>query len=381
MMWPNADTAFLVIHGAGPHRPFEALDPFARGVWNVLKEQNPGIHWQHRLRRRKDWIENYVSLALDGKPTIDFYEYYWDCYIVHKVTGDEAIDWLARTSAGAKEFYKEQPKLAKKYQDLGIDLFKDGEFRSNGYVRVLLGSLAEAPLLRPLVPLLENVPRVGPILKAIIGWVSKLVIGYLNDIAIYTTADPRSDHYEVREKVLSGAVEELSLLLENKDQEKDYQRIIVVGHSLGSVIGYDALNRINHDMNVSGGISEKVSGKIAGFVTFGSPLDKITFYFREQVADDNFVQSQILEHFHGFKRLPPPKCAGPTIECPTKPFLDGARWLNFWHRGDWISGSLDAYAGVENIECKESARGVGKAHKSYWTSDHMYHEIAEAFLK
>ena len=346
----------------------------------MLKEQNPDIQWQHRLRRRQGWIENYVSLALDGKPAVDFYEYYWDCYMVHKVTGDEAFDWLARTSAGAKEFYKEQPDLAKRYQDLGIDLFKDGEFRSNGYVRVLLGSVAEAPLLRPLVPLLQSVPRVGPILKAIIGWVSRWVIGQLNDAVIYTTADPRSENYEVRGKVLSGAVEELRLLLESNDQERGYQRIIVVGHSLGSVIGYDALNRINHDMNVSGGISKAVGGKVAGLVTFGSPLDKIAFYFRQQVPADNFVQSQILEHFHGFKRLPPPKREGPEIKGPTEPLLDGARWLNFWHRGDWISGSLDAYAGVENIECRESARGSGKAHASYWNSDHMYHAIAEAFL-
>ena len=58
------------------------------------------------------------------------------------------------------------------------------------------------------------------------------------------------------------------------------KKIIIVGHSLGSVIAFDTLNRITHAANIDQEKWRSV-GKIEGLITFGSPLDKLAFSFRE----------------------------------------------------------------------------------------------------
>jgi len=373
-MWPEKNTAFVVIHGAGPHRPFQTLDSFVRGFWEVLKEQNQAskIRWKHKLQRHKDWIENYISLAPKGKPTLDFYEYYWDCYMVHEVTIEDVFDWLNKASAGARRFYAKMPELATEYEELGVDLFKDGEFKSGGYL-ILLGWLGRVLRVLPLL----RIPIADSLIKPLLSVASKVIVDLLGDVVIYTTADVRSRNYEIRQKVLRGAVEELRLLLENNY----YEQIIVVGHSLGSVIAYDALNRITHDMNAKGGISPELAPKIVGLVTFGSPLDKIAFFFQEHTADEEYVRRQILAHFHGFKSLPLPGDQKPiSIENPIQPYLDGARWLNFYHLQDPISGPLDAYRVDRNICCEKEVQRPDEAHSCYWTCDQMYRDIAAEFF-
>jgi len=382
-MWPKKNTAFVVIHGAGPHRSFETLDAFVRGFWNVLREQNPGlaIRWQHKLQRHKDWIENYISLAPEGMPTLDFYEYYWDCYMDHEIDVGDVIRWLKKASDGAQRFYRDMPELARKYEDMGVDLFKDGEFKSGGYL-ILFGWLGQVLRLLQLVRI-ATLPVLDQVIRFLVGLVSKLVVGFLGDLVIYTEADARSRNYAIRQKVLGGAVEELRLLLENDY----YEQIVVVGHSLGSLIAYDALNRINHLMNAFDPKAEVGTGpdlapKIIGLVTFGSPLDKSAFFFREHTRDEEYVRRQILAHFHGFKSLALTGYQEPiSIDNPIKPYLDNTRWLNFYHLQDPVSGSLDAYKVDRNILCQKEAQRPDKAHSAYWDDYQMYKHIADELFQ
>jgi hypothetical protein len=378
-MWPKQNTAFLVIHGIGAHRPFETLDAFARGFWDMLKNQNRElkVQWKHKLQRHNDWIENYVSLAPDGKPTLDFYEYYWDCYMVREVTMGEVVRWLDQASVGARRFYHELGKgKAKKHQKAKIDLFKDGEFEFRGYRRILVAALSQVRWLALLSPLLGSIPRVGGLIKPLANIASERIVNLLGDLVIYTTSDVRSRNYEIRQKMLSGAVEELRLLLNNDY----YQQIIVAGHSLGSVVAYDALNRITQDISSEGGISPDLALKIAGLVTFGSPLDKIAFFFQEHAPRENFVQRQILAHFHSYKGITLPGDNDPiAIDDPIRHDLDKSVWLNFYHLNDLISGHLDAYKLDENIQSRKKV-GIIEAHTHYWKYNRMYRKIAEQFF-
>lgn len=374
-MWPEANTAFLLIHGAGPHRPFETIDRFARGLWSVLKDQDPGlnIRWQHRLQRHEDWIENFISLSRDDKATIDFYEYYWDCYMVRDITTKEVMEWLDKASAGAREFYAKMPDLAKGYEKLGVDLFTYEEFKLPRY-RMLLSLFGR---LRWLI-LLARVSPFGALIDPFYQMGSKYIIKLLGDVVIYTTSDVRSKNYEIRQKILSGAVEELRLLLNNHN----YKRIIVVGHSIGSVIAYDALNRIAQDMGTEGSMSSNVAHKISGLVTFGSPLDWIAFFFQENTPHENFVQRQILAHFHGFKRRVPIIDQEPiAIENPIGHPLDRVKWLNFYHLKDRIGGALNTYEVSQNTICEKDVKGLGEAHDCYWTLDQVYRGIARQFFQ
>ncbi len=378
-MWPKKNTAFVVIHGAGSHRPFATLDKFVRGFAQVLKRSNPNLErwWRHELHRHEDWIEHYVSLAPEGKPKLDFYEYYWDCYMDHRVDLSEVIKWINQISDSARKFYKRNPELSIKHAAGDSDLFdKDGEFKVAGYF-ILFGWVGRILRLLQRVGI-ARIPVLSTLITLLLNRASNLMSDMMGDVVIYSTADVRSNNYAVRQRLLSGAVETLKTLLERDD----YGQIIVVGHSLGTVIAYDALNRIIVDMNAPGGIRPEQAQKIAGLVTFGSPLDKVALFFREHTGDEEYVRPQILAHLHGLKGRPFPGDQGDiNISNPIQRRLDRLQWLNFFHVKDPVSGHLDAYDGVENFECDVTVRGSGEAHTAYWTYDRMYEKIGTAFFK
>jgi hypothetical protein len=418
--WPERSTAFVVIHGAGAHRPFETLDKFVRGFRTVLPDPDGDldVSWRHKLQRHgriydvqaaseteplqtalaslgrlfkgsgakqtpeasskggEQWIENYVSVAPEGRSRLDFYEYYWDCYMDHEIDLEDVIRWLRTVSDGAKQFYSDRRDLAQQHEDTASDLFKDGDFRAGGYFR-LLGPvgwfLSSLQTLR-----IARIPILSQIITLLLRRVSRLLVEMMGDVVIYTDADVRSRNYTIRQQLLGGAVEELRLLLERDE----YDQIIVVGHSLGSLIAYDALNRIVLEMNAQGGIHPDRAQKLAGLVTFGSPLDKVAFFFREHTRPEEYIRRQVLAHLHSFKSGALPGDQNPVpIANPVELHLDQAQWLNFYHAQDPVSGHLDAYAVDKNILIDQKVRGSAEAHAVYWTSNQMYQEIAAGFFQ
>ena len=75
-----------------------------------------------------------------------------------------------------------------------------------------------------------------------------------------------------------------------------YDNIIVVGHSLGSVISYDVLNHMLVDDEIArtAGHSEQilqVQERTKLLLTFGSPLDKTAFLFRIKGGTDELREA------------------------------------------------------------------------------------------
>lgn len=73
-------------------------------------------------------------------------------------------------------------------------------------------------------------------LVAALGITSALFRSYVGDAAVYLSPTPAN--IEARQKIRAAGLD----LLEKVMSSGRYDRIIVVGHSLGSVIGYDVLN-------------------------------------------------------------------------------------------------------------------------------------------
>lgn len=377
-MWPKRNTAFLVIHGAGTHRPYEAVDLFARGFWQSMSSFHPEFRgaWRHELSRRPDRVEHYVSLSPEGRSKVGFFEYYWDCYVDHQVNIREIIDWLEQVSDSARRFYSARPDLALAHQRQGSDLFHDGDFRAGGYL-LNFGWIGRTLNLLERVGI-ARIPVVSAITALVLDRASRWISDMMGDVVIYTTSDVRSHRYAIRQMVLNAAVQELKCLL----QRDDFDHIIIVGHSLGSLIAYDAINRIIADLNAGNGVRLEQARKIAGLVTFGSPLDKVAFFFRDQANDDAFLRHQILIHQHGFRRRPFPDERYPVvIGDPSTLRLDWTRWLNFYHLKDPIGGHLDAYQVNENILCDAPVAGAVDAHSSYWFHGPTYTEICRAFFQ
>ena len=107
---------------------------------------------------------------------------------------------------------------------------------------------------------------------------------------------------------------------------KEYDRVVLVGHSLGSVIAYDVLNRlVNEDLV---GTTRDVICRTSALLTFGSPLDKTAFVFRTHTRPEQYVREALAASVQPL-----------IVSYDYRPPL----WLNIWSRSDIISGSLGYY--------------------------------------
>ena len=367
-MWPKERMAFLVIHGIGEQNPFETLDSFVRNFLKTLKKNNNGsdIAVKHHVRTRtdngKEWTENFISLVKSDQPecSIDFYEYYWAYKMEGEITFQELVEWLIKTSDGAGIFYNENKTLVKKYEG------RSGDYWYLKHLGIIMRALAFFRMLK--IPYFDYViPFITPFLTK----ASQAFVDYMGDVAIYTTTDVKSKHYHVRNSILTDAVKDVKSLIDNER----YKNVIIAGHSLGSVIAYDTLNRVNHSLNLKP-TEWQSANKISGLVTFGSPLDKTAFFFREHTSDSQYVRRQILDHFHSFKgRALNLKGVGVKVEDPIMPLLDNQiLWINFWDAKDPVGGNLDFYVVDKNIQVNMKAK-YGVAHNAYWEYEEMYKDI------
>ncbi len=402
---------------------------------DVFKEKHGGIHLHHQLKKRGDWsgkgipwVESYIRLSLPGNGGyIDFYEYFWDIYMVHKVSLNEAIQLLVKASKGAQRFYKEHPEMLNEAMDLdemGLGEYfrrrKFGrgavEFRPAGYLQLLrpssrlpsfffiafLKTLPYFPFVIKVIDWLTKtqLPIVNQMLRAFVVFIDKFAQNFVGDLVGYLDIDPRSKNYDTRQKIQNGALEELCELMKAKDKDGNdqYEQIIVAGHSLGSVIAYDALNRTIQQTN-AGGIPKDEVRKVVGLVTFGSPLDKVTLFFREHIEKNKEVQRQILANLHGFRTLPLVE-GEPNINIgtPMQFNLDKTRWLNFYHLRDLASGRLDLYDLEKQPFHHPESQGniridanvpMAAAHSCYWGkhqgenkgTNQMYESIIKEFFQ
>lgn len=417
-------TAILVIHGVGPHQHYQVCDDFARGFYEVYKNDNPDTELRHQLKQRKERVQSCVSLSTpDNGGHIDFYEYFWDIYMVHKVLPSEALGLLIKASKNAQKFYenvfKDDPDIMAKVLELDSIFFRkrrrkiEGkpklEFRPGGYLRLLGGSFMAIIRIFPYLPFVlrvlewwssTQVPIISHLFKALVGFLQKEAEkNFMGDIVRYLDLDPRSKHYDTRQKIKSGAVEELRALMDD-----GYEQIIVAGHSLGSVIAYDALNRVILQAN-TGKIKKDEANIIKGLVTFGSPLDKIAFFFREYVPYEKTVQRKILADRHVFRATSLLEAVN-NIKDPINFYkLPEVRWLNFYHIQDLISGKLDLYDLGEvpprNLKSQNNEplkdgnirivadMSMSAAHNCYWGthkgkgkgSNQMYEDIVREFFQ
>ena len=168
------------------------------------------------------------------------------------------------------------------------------------------------------------------LLVAVSAYVRRSLIQYLGDVAIYVTPYKLDAFFQVRDQIKECVYKVAYAVYAQQRQDgsgPEYDEVFVVGHSLGSVIVYDVLNRlVNEDEAI--GCSLKVVARTPLLLTFGSPLDKTAFLFAEQRQNTGEAREalaaavQPLIQDYCFR----PKC-----------------WINIYSPWDIISGSLDFY--------------------------------------
>ena len=373
-MLPTKPTAFLVVHGIGEQDPFSTLDSFVRNFQPILQKDSPGkIEILHRAENREGWIDNYIQLKSDEKDDsfIDVYEYYWAHHPQRKVNLAEIVDWLVKTTNGARKFYEENNRLIDKYEsDVKSEVFTGSSIKRRWYLKHLSWLVKLMAFIG-----IPKVPYVDQFIRKILGKGEKIFVDFVGDVVVYTSTNLKDKTFEIRKKILDGAFEQLKIILECGK----YENIIVAGHSLGSVISYDAINKINNEMLFNDKLRE-CSGKLKGFITFGSPLDKIAFFFREHTLDEEYIRRQLLANYHNFKNKDLNlKSDTIRISTPYKAYLNHVKWLNFWNINDPVSGKLDFYDVDENIDIPLNNKW-GVCHLEYWEHEEMYNRIIKEFF-
>ncbi len=216
---------------------------------------------------------------------------------------------------------------------------------------------------------------------------------FIGDVAVYTNANAKAKNFLVRKAILAGSTNAVIRLLQEKNvaQANDpYDQIIVAGHSLGSVIAYDTLNqllnkRYSREDQIVGYVPPKTKvtqdelDKILGLVTFGCPLDKVHYFFRENVPAHQAIRAQLLQFLQSFRKTPSNYDYGLyRLQRYNASGLSSVLWLNAWSKQDPVSGALHFYTGLTRRHFKYKIPIY--AHLSYWEDLRFYEFFSEPML-
>jgi hypothetical protein len=197
----------------------------------------------------------------------------------------------------------------------------------------------------------------------IIRW---MLVEYPGDVVAYVAAHSVSKFWELRQQIWQLAMKVARVVYRAQTADRKsplYDKIIMVGHSLGSVIAYDVLNGL---LIEDGFLANPVdaANRTRMFLTFGSPLDKTAFLFRTQ-AD---IKSPVRE----------------VAAAAVQPMIQDYKfrpkeWVNLWSHADIISGELNFYDDTANMTnggprrvCNKKdpeARTPLAAHMEYWNGN------------
>jgi hypothetical protein len=226
--------AVVVIHGMGEQRPMETLRSFVKGVKAVLEASDPSEK-RSTVRSKPDSIGNIyetVRLSMDStrnRPITDFYEFYW----AHNMRGtkfSQMLTWIFHLVFSSVS--KVPPRLKKLWWTIWI-LFV--VFVAGATILSVGNNLSNIKkIIAPLAAIF-----IFPVLLSAVGsFIKSVFLNSAGDAARYFTPEP--DNISERSNIRQQGIQFLQKLHQIQTIEK-VDRIIVVAHSLGTVVGYDLM--------------------------------------------------------------------------------------------------------------------------------------------
>lgn len=389
---PDKQIAIILYHGVGNQLPLATLDDFTRNLAETIEEFcNVKTFLEHKILSYKsanngtETFYDCIRIITGKNSFIDVYEYYWAYETQDKANVGEIQKWVSDVVKGATEFYKITATYGEKYKDSSFLFSSDGKLKVFVYRSFL-------NLVFLIIPL-----TLGTV-KFILDWASRIpILGYLftkindvfnsffanaianiaGDVTIYNSFDPKSKFFLIRKKILENS---LNFVLEVNENDI-YDKLILAGHSLGSEIAYDTINRFSYlgqTIKKNDKQFQKLLSVLKGFVTFGSPLDKIAFFIQQKVKKENYLWSQMLSNYRCFRlqklsTYPKIKLHSETSD----DFLSQVVWRNYHDEKDYVSGSLDYYNSLTNIKCL-FPNGIF-THSNYWSDKYFYSDLLKNY--
>jgi len=393
--------AVVIIHGIGEQIPMATLNSFVEAVAQDVnrtsgqKAESKPDHLSPTLELRRIAVPGEKSPWTPGDwVSTDFYELYW----AHLMTGtgwQHVMAWLAT-------LLLRRPSLI------------PPRLRVAWWTCWILVLMAIAALTGPVGPKTVAEWSVFGTLAGILVTICRSTgtyfgLQYAGDAARYL--NPRPENVGVRNAIRAAAIDLLEKLHDDPSWRR-YHRIIVVGHSLGSVIAYDALSHLwqrrhhpkqtfpvppesgvvtptDHPERQAATWREQraigVQWKITDLVTLGSPLAYAQFLMASDETD--FVKRKARREYptcppqpndsrdqqYGDNLLATP--TGGSLLHHAAPFAC-TRWTNFYFDKDIIGGEILGFG--EWIDNKRlEPRGLFP-HTRYWRSgaDHTQLKLA-----
>ena len=232
--------AVVVIHGMGEQHPMSTLRGFVKSLW----ERNPDIisHSPKTENAREVWVkpdrtagsfelQRVTTRSARGRNEeairLDFYEFYW----AHHTAGTtlkQLRDWVMTL-------------LLRRPSTVPSDVFHVWCLLWFSAGLALLFSLA--PLVDLPIPFTQSWPTwlFYAASLFVISILPTVMLPYFGDVARYVR--PAPENIEIRHDIRDAGVNFLRRLndAEHASGKKRYERITLVGHSLGSIIAYDLL--------------------------------------------------------------------------------------------------------------------------------------------
>lgn len=419
--------AVVIIHGIGEQRPMETLRGF---VDSILP--NPLNQFKAKFFVKPDELSESFELRRItvpkndelNHPKTDFYEYYW-ANLMDDTSLDDSLSWMLEI---LKNFKKIPKRLIVVYFFLLFIAISFIGLLVIGYIfRVELKSwFSHEPFTKILLSTgaFFLLKIVGSLIVSQLKFITTNIIG---DAARYFKPKPRN--ISKRQQIRTNGLKLLRKLHgENSFESSMYDRIVVVGHSLGSVIAYDLITilwsfyhnkfHIFHKSyedklketekflkESEGSESEDFKikfrdlqkelfelsnstgnpWKITDFLTLGSPLSHAQLLIAEG--------KESLEQLHQERTLP---TCPPTLEKQgtlsfNNTYFDAnkkefkfrtphhaalfafTRWTNIWFTKDFVGGPMqEAFGkGIEDIELKSITNPTVPflSHTHYWHAE------------
>ncbi|MBV7265043.1 hypothetical protein [Erythrobacter ani] len=245
-------TAVIIIHGVGEQRPMDTLWGFIDAAWSNDPEMvDPyqrevyskpgGTENNHELRRVTTRGDRHTGRSFD------FYEYYW----AHMMLGNSAGDisrWLISL------FWRPKSTLPPEYRHYWIA----GWAAVAAAIAAYIAWLVLAPDLGWVTPI------AGLVFPALAALLLSKIVNVAGDAARYLRAEPRN--VEARQRIRAEGI----ALVERLQATGRYDRIVMVGHSLGSLVAYDILTHM-----WSGLDSARLKQQHSGSDTLMQTLDSV----------------------------------------------------------------------------------------------------------
>ncbi|WP_264213397.1 hypothetical protein [Leisingera thetidis] len=239
--------AVVIMHGMGEQVPMETVRGFVDSVWrenpNVIDRDRPVQGDDEKRSTNPTWTrpDDRTGLYETRRITTekgnngyytDFFEFYW-AHLVHGTTWEQVRDWIFGLL-----FRNPFTRVPRNVRTAWIVLW---------IITLVIAGLAIWAAW-PKAPDATVAPAWSLLMagvSAATAWVvANVMVARFGDVVRYTKADP--PNIARREEIRRTGVDFLNALIAQRDtthpEEPHFDRIIVVAHSLGTIVAYDILS-------------------------------------------------------------------------------------------------------------------------------------------